>query len=348
MNVREVFTKRQAIVSYTIGELVQMFHNEQITLREINRLQVRMIRRYILSNALTEQVYLPPIVARVEDGKLLDEGKPTRLVIIDGTQRVKALTELQVYVEKAIGSDDDQARLEALMLIGELDKIEVAFQVFEGLDTQEADQLYIDLNTKSKKVALSKRISFDSRNEINQTTNKVLQSNDLLKKAGVELEKRAVMRPKNKNLLSLSQLRQIIAYFITGKRISSSLAYEAEMNLLNDDHIEMINVWFDELFKLYPVKTIGNYEVSMLASFPLLYAVAVYAVVDTEEMKFEEKKEVIISRMRKLDKVDWARTNTVWRAFKGSERGREKYYYLDNDKKTIDALTSWLQRQGGE
>ena len=348
MIVREVFTKRQAMVSYTIGELVEMFNNEQITLREINKLQVRMIRRYILSNALKEQVYLPPIVARVEDGRSLDEGKPANLVIIDGTQRLKALMELQTYVEKAISSDDDQARLEGLELIGGLEKIEVAFQIFEGLDAGEADQLYIDLNTKSKKVALSKRISFDSRNEINQATNKVLQRNDLLKKAGVELEKRAVMRPKNKNLLSLSQLRQIIAYFITGKRISSNLAYEAEMNLLNDDPIEIIDVWFDELFKLYPVKRIGNYEVSMLASFPLLYAVAVYAVVDTGDMNFEEKKEVVIARMRKLEKVDWARTNTVWREFNGSVRGREKYYYLNNDKKTIDALTSWLQRQGGE
>ncbi len=343
-----MFTKRQAMISYTIGELTQMITNQQITLREVNKLQVRMIRRYILSNAVTEQVYLPPIVARVEEGKLLDEGKPTRLVIVDGTQRMKALTELQAYVEKAIGSDNDQARLDGLKLIGALDKVEVAFQVFEGLDEQEANQLYVDLNTKSKKVALSKRISFDSRNEINQTTNKVLNSNSLLKEAGVELEKRAVMRPKNKKLISLSQLRQIVAYFITGKQISSSLAYEAEMNTINDEHIEIINAWFDELFKLHSVKTIGNYEVSMLASFPLLYAIAVYAAEGIRDMKKEERKEVVISRMSKLEKVDWSRTNSVWRKFNGSERGREKYYYLNNDKKTIDALVFWLQRQGGE
>lgn len=38
-------------------------------------------------------------------------------------------------------------------------------------------------------------------------TNEILQVNELLKVAGVEQEKHAVMRPKNKNLVSLSQLR---------------------------------------------------------------------------------------------------------------------------------------------
>ncbi|WP_269051105.1 DNA sulfur modification protein DndB [Sporosarcina sp. G11-34] len=234
-----------------------------------------------------------------------------------------------------------------LQLLYTLDKIEISVQVFEGLDTNEADQLYIDLNTKSKKVALSKRISFDSRNEINQTTNEVLHGNRLLKEAGVEQEKRAVMRPKNKNFVSLSQLRQLVAYFITGKRISSSLAFKAEMTSQNDENIALINVWFEEVFKLHPVKTIGNYEVSMLASFPLLYAVAVYASEGLEEESVEGKAQTIVSRMQHLKKVNWARSKPEWRKFKGSERGREKYYYLANDKKNIEALISWLRRQGG-
>lgn len=342
-----MFTKRQAIISYTIKELVEMYAHQQIVLREVNKLQVRMIRGYILNNALEEQIYLPPIVARIAEGSSLDDGKPMDLIIIDGSQRVKALTELQIYAEKAISSDDDKARNEGLKLIGMLDEIEVAIQIFEGFSKKEADQLYIDLNTKGKKVALSKRISFDSRNEINQTTNEVLQGNALLKRAGVELEKRAVMRPKNKKLLSLSQLRQIVAYFITGKRISSSLAFNVDMNLQSDDTIDSINVWFEELFNMHPVETIGDYKVSMLASYPVLYALAIYASEDSEE-GLGDRKDTIRSRMRRLEKVDWRPANPVWRTFEGAERGREKYYYLTNNKKTIDSLVYWLQLQGGE
>lgn len=348
MLINDVFTKRQTIINYPIKVMLQMLTDKELTLKEINKVQVRMIRRYILDNLLTEQIYLPPIVARLKEGSLFTDSKPTQLIVIDGTQRIYALAQLSMYIRKAISSDDEETRGKGLELLYTLDKIEIAVQVFEGFDTNEADQLYIDLNTISKKVALSKRISFDSRNEINQTTNEILHSNSLLKKAGVEQEKRAVMRPKNKNFISLSQLRQLVAYFITGKRISSTLAFTTEMTAHNDENIALINLWFEELFKLHPVKTIGNYEVSKLASFPLLYAVAVYASTGLEEESFEGKKEAIVSRMQQLRKVDWARSSPVWRNFNGSERGREKYYYLANDKKNIDALLSWLQRQGGE
>lgn len=347
MLINEIFEKKQTIVNYKVKDLLKMLSENRLTLRETNKVQVRMIRKYLFDNILTKEIYMPPIVAMLKKGSLSD-GKPTQLTIIDGSQRLKALSQLGVMISKAIQSEDEEERKKGFKLNYSLDEVEVAVQIFEGFSTAEANQLYIDLNTKGKKVALSKRIAYDSRNEINQTTNQVLSNNEQLRRAGVEQEKNAVMRPKNKNLLSLSQLRQLVTLFITGKAVTSNATLDTIKLLPTEENIDLINTWFEELFKLYPVSTIGDYNKSMLASFPLLLAVVNYAIEDTEELSFFEKKKRIIERMRGLKKVDWTRESTVWREFSGSERGRDRYFYLDNNKRNIRALIAWLQLKGGE
>ena len=324
-----------------------MLAEGRLKVREKNQLQVRKIRNYIFDNVLADQIYLPPLVAYLEEGKLGDH-KPLRLTIIDGTQRILALSQTNSMIVHRIHSEVEEERRQGLKLLQSLNSTELAVQVFEGLEETEADQLYIDLNTKSKKVSLSKRIAYDSRNEINRITNEILLENLQLKGAGVEEEKRAVMRPNNKNFVSLSQLRQLVGLFITGKTISSSLVQENLFTLNGEENRELINLWLKELFKLHPVETMGDYEVCMLASFPLLYSVANYAVKDMEELSFDEKKTELLRRMKSLRRVDWHPANKVWKTFKGNERGSRRLFFIQQDKANMTAIVSWLQLQGGE
>lgn len=347
MIVNDIFTKKQAVINYPVKELVAMLADGRLKVREKNKLQVRKIRSYIVDNVLTDQVYLPPVVAYIEEGTL-SEGRPNRLTIIDGTQRMVALSQTNSLIYQRLNSEVEEERQQARKLLQSLYSTDLAVQVFEGLAENEADQLFIDLNTKSKKVSLSKRIAYDSRNEINRITNEILLDNEELKRAGVEVEKRAVIRPNNKNLLSLSQLRQIVGLFITGKTISSSLVQENLFTLNGDENIELINLWFKELFELHPSETIGDYEVSMLGSYPLLYSLVNYAIKDMEEMGYEEKKAELHRRMKRLDEVDWHPSNSVWKGFKGSERGAKRLYFINKDRKNMAAIAAWLQLQGGE
>lgn len=347
MIIEQVFEKKQMMVSYTLNELTEMLAEGRLFLREVNKGQVLQIRRYVVDNILEEQIYMPPIIAMLPSGALHD-GKPTELKIIDGTQRMKALTNLHSATDRMTNSDDSLEQKKGFALFYMLDQVQVAVQVFEGLTQKEADQLYIDLNTKGKKVSLSKRISFDSRDEVNRTTNRILESHEQLKTAGVELEKIAVVRPKNKNLLSLSQLRRIVSFFITGKFSERQIAITNEHRAKTEEHIEVIHTWFDELFTLYPAKTIGDYEKSMLGSYPLLSALARYAYEGLEEERFETKKRTIEYRMRRLSHIDWSRDQEVWKTFDGSLRGKARYYYLNSDKKTQAALVNWLHLEGGE
>lgn len=335
-----VFSKQQSIHSYSIETLEKMFMEGKLKLREINIPQVRQIRNYILDNALEERIYFPPIVAYKKEGVQSDT-----LYIIDGNQRMMAFTQLYEFAFKKLGSDDPKDAEKARKVLDFICDTEIAVQVFEGLSEKEANQMYVDFNTKGKKVALSKRIAFDSRSDINQITNKVLQGNTMLRSAGIEMEKRAIIRPANKNFLSLSQLRQVVTVFLTGK-MTVDQNKNIELSLDVDQYLELIRTWFNELFALYPAKSIGDYEKSMLASFPLVMAVVLYALSDMENMSFEERKATIISRMKGLKGVDWSRDNPVWTNFEGSIRGAFKYFYLDNNKKNIEKMAKWLEQQG--
>ncbi|WP_157273160.1 DNA sulfur modification protein DndB [Neobacillus bataviensis] len=339
--MNNVFSKRQAMVTYTIQELTTLIQNGQVKLREVNKLHVRAIKKYILENVLTEQIYFPPLVAAAER---LGEDKPLELMIIDGNQRLKAFCQIEEMGSREVKSDNEEHMKIGYKLLQFLQKTEVAVQIFEGLAKEEADQLFIDLNTKGKKVALSKRIAFDSRKELNKITNTILKNNKQLKIAGVEIEKRAIVRPTNKKLLSLSQLRQIVAIFLTGRMIHRVVDDYYEANLAANDYIKLITVWFNELFQQYPPDRMGDFEESMLANFPLLLSVAYYVNKGMEKQSFEERQQEMFHRMERLRQVDWKRDNPVWKNYKGVIRSG--YYFLSNDKKNIEKLVALLEQQG--
>lgn len=217
-----------------------MWGEGKLHVRNKNQLQIRKIRNYIFENVVAEQIYLPSLVAAIEQGNLT-EGKPARLTIIYGTQRILALAQINSLLVSRIHSDIDEERKQGKKLLHSLNDTELAVQIFEGLSTNETDQLYINPNTKSKKVSLSKRIAYDSRNEINRITNEIQMGNGLLRKAGVELEKRAVMRPNNKNFISLSQLRKIVELFAIGKTVSSNPAQDKLFPMASEETVELIN-----------------------------------------------------------------------------------------------------------
>lgn len=346
MTIESVFNAKQALFTYSIPELMEMETEGRLETRTTRKENVRKLRSYITENYATGDIYLPPLVASCQEGEL--EGKPSRLVVIDGNHRLKAFLQLETYILKGMSSVNDVEYSEAINLQRVLDSIEVPFQIFEGLSTEEVNQLYIDHNRKGKKVGLSKRIAYDSRDQINVVTNSLLNANEQLKEAGVEQEKNAVMRPANKNLMSLAQLRRIVELFIAEIETGQKTKRDVDSISKEENYIELVNSWFEELFMLYPVKAIGNFHESMLANFPLLYAVASYAVDSIGELAFEDQIKTVQRRMRNLSAINWERDQDVWTRFEGDVKGREAYFYLDPSNSNRRALIDWLQQKGGE
>ena len=70
MMIHNVFTKKQAMLTMNITELVKRVSEGTILIREVNHTHVRAIKRYIFDNCHNGQVYFPPIVAHLDEGTL--------------------------------------------------------------------------------------------------------------------------------------------------------------------------------------------------------------------------------------------------------------------------------------
>jgi hypothetical protein len=268
--------------------------------------------------------------------------------VIDGNVRVKAFYQLPQLIKEKEASLEFSDICKAEKLKAFIENGSIAVQLFEGLPEDTINQLYIDFNTKGKKVALSKLISYDSRNEINQITNAVLNQNLDLQIAGVEMEKSAVIKPKNPNLLSLSQLRKLIATFLKSDLVSSVPKGVIASNLEKEEKVELIVHWFHYLFELHQPESIGDYKQTILSSFPLLNSIAYYSIKGTEDMNFDEKMMEMERRMKAIQSVDFSIHNPIWETFDGRVHTKEEVVLLQNSSKTIYQIADWLKQQAGE
>ena len=90
MNLQELGTKKRSMTSFSIVELISLVRNGQIQVRDTDQTRVRSIRNYLLENALTENIYIPPLIVNLEEGEISDPST-MKLSIIDGSQRMKVL-----------------------------------------------------------------------------------------------------------------------------------------------------------------------------------------------------------------------------------------------------------------
>lgn len=340
--IHQLFEKKQAVVTYTITELVDLMDAGHIQPRDVMQRNVKLIKEYILSNIESGHVYLPPIVAGVKDETL--EEKPQELLIIDGSARLKAIHQLKDYLDDDIDGDSPEEIRHKYAKHKALKDTSLSVQLFEGLSREEMDQLFVDMNSKGKKVALSKLIEYDSRNDVNRITNQVLKSNRALSVAGIEIEKQALIKPNNKKFLSLAQLRKLVSTLLTGEIKTTIPKNQLTEAGSLEKNVEFINFWFEKLFELHPCETIGDYPTTMLAGHPLLTALAHYSVRDLDGAEYNAKIKTIEERMNDLKGVNWDSNQRLWERFEGRENERWNYYQLTNDRKNIIEISNWLEQ----
>lgn len=315
-----------------LTELSHMIAEERLILRETKKEHVQALRTYFMTGHDKKQVYLPMLVAnKKSDGKLQ---------MVDGSTRAKAIYSLYVMMQnKKFNKNEVMTKLAVYF-----ENSSIGIQVFNNLSEEECNQLYIDFNTRGKKVALSKLIEYDSRHLHNQITNKLMETNTKLKQAEIETEKRAIIRPTNKHFLSLSQLRQIVGVFMEGNHLASKKETNKTYPLTEQEYVELVNTWINELFQWHDPTDIGNYHNTMLASFPVILSLVYYVNEGEVEKTLEERVVKVKKKMQALTKIDWSSQNKSWQSFKGSYRNGTNLYFLNNDLGTIKQLINWYKQ----
>lgn len=329
----------QQLAIFTVQEIAEQLEQEKIILRKTEPRHTRKIRQYVMEQFMVGDVYISPIVASENDGVLY---------IIDGSSRLRSIVDILPLTDRMLLSGNKEEQKKAAQLNTSIGDVQLAFQIFKDFTEEERDQLYLDANTKGKKVALSKRIAYDSRNTINNVTNELLQQHEALRFAGIEQEKVSINRPANKNFLSLSQLRSVVSLFLVGKETESGIHTQYVDQELIEKRLPLLNAWLDELFTLEGPEKVGDYNMSILASFLFVRALTYYAL-KGEDLVIQEKKEKYIrNRMKALKHISWETCQPLWQRFDGKHRGIYQLYFVTNNKKNLEAITAWLCSEGGD
>ncbi len=325
----------QTVEIFSISNLIQMVKEQQILTRDPYQHRIKSFKDYIEGN-ISGDIFIPPIV--------LNKDKHSNFQVIDGSVRILALMQLERRIGEMENSPDLEDYTDSIKLRGFLTHGYISAQIFEGLDEDNINQLYIDFNTKAKKVSISKLISYDSRDKVNVLTNNLLKGFPELVIAGIEKEKRAVMKPSNKNLVSLMQLKKLVATFLKSELIS----VVPKINVINqyseEENIELIKVWFNRLFEIVEPEIAGDYHKTMLSSFPLLNAMAYYAVKDAQILNFEQMKNHITEKMKAIQHLDYGHGNEIWKEFEGRKE-KHDYIILKNSQTNIRKIVHWLERE---
>lgn len=329
----------QRLAVFTVQEIAEQIEQQMIVLRKTEARHTRKIRQYVMEQFMTGDVFIPPIVATENEGVLY---------IMDGSSRLRSIVDILPLANRMLLSDDMEEQKKAAQLCASIGDMKLAFQIFKDFTKEEQDQLFLDANTKGKKVALSKRIAYDSRNTINTVTNELLQQHEALRFAGIEQEKVSINRPANKNFLSLSQLRAIVSLFLVGKETESGIHTQSVDQELIDRRMPILNAWLDELFILESPEKIGDYHISILASFLFVRGLAHYALKGEQFIGQTKKVDYVRNRMKALNHISWETCQPLWHRFDGNYRGSSRLYFVHNNKKTLGAITDWLCSEGGD
>lgn len=327
----------QSIDTVSIQEVIEWIESGLIKYRTHNQPRVKLFKTYIVDNINSHFLFIPPVVIN-------RSGEPqSEYTVIDGNVRIKALSQLKALIKEKEESEDIEDMIIGHKLRQFFEYGVISVQWFDSLSTETINQLYIDFNTKGKKVSLSKLIAYDSRNEINHITNEILNHNLELQIAGIEMEKRSVVKPRNSNLLSLSQLRRLITIFLTHVPTLTVPKGPIKTSLNKEENIELVSEWFYSLFELHEPATIGDYKQTILSSFPLLTAMAYYSIKDTEHLTFEEKQQVMCKRMQALHSLNFKTEHPIWNQFEGTINHKTNLIILRGTTTNILSLASWLE-----
>lgn len=325
----------QNVEVFPIKDLIGMVKEHQIIIRNPYQHRIKSFKDYIEGN-LSGDIFIPPIVMNIDEYGGFQ--------VIDGSVRLQALVQLERRMIEKESSPNLDDYTDAVKLRNFLSNGYLSVQIFERLEEGDVNQLYIDFNTKGKKVSVSKLISYDSRNKVNVLTNNLLEGFPELEKAGVEKEKRSIIKPSNKNLLSLMQLKKLVATFLKNELISAVPKIQVINQYSEEENIELIRTWFNCLFEIMDPAEIGDYSKSMLSSFPLLHAMAYYSVKGTHELNFEQKKIHIINKMKAIKNLNYKHENNIWKEFEG-RKAKYNYVVLKTSQINIFEIVNWLEQE---
>ncbi|UTR06986.1 DGQHR domain-containing protein [Alkalihalobacillus sp. LMS6] len=162
------------------------------------------------------------------------------LVIIDGQHRLKALD--QFYLGELNNINLNNSNFES----------SITAQIYIGLTIEQERNLFIDINSKSKKVTNSLITKYDSRDIMNILTTDLYKISSHVRSLGIQFDKSRVYRPRDTEFTTSVKFKIFLSIILFGKNSLNS----ADLHLIRNNYDETLNLlakFFDVFVHAIPV-----------------------------------------------------------------------------------------------
>lgn len=221
------YESRKTLICVTLKELTDSFREGRVMTKRVIPSRVSTIKRLLVENANLQPFYFSPIIAHMENG-VLEHELNGKITIIDGTQRVHAFVDLAMLMEKNIHSMINHEADIAWKNYYLMENWRIPILIFEGLSKTEQHNFSVECYKNNPyPMFISKEQQIDSI------------SNNV-----IELDEGDFFTTKT---MSLTQLKQIVSIFVTGKLMGKVKDANFIPVLHREEYVQLIHYWMKRL-----------------------------------------------------------------------------------------------------
>jgi len=325
----------------TVRDLLEVYTIDNSVNRDINYARLKNISKYIDSYDSPIGIFLPSLVfSFIEDvGNYYDITKkelriPTgvKLKVIDGQHRIKGL-------EYFLNVSEDLDKKEEIL------NSNLTAQIYFGLNENNQKDVFVDINSNSKRVSMSLITKYDTRDIMRVLVRDLYDSSHALQNAGVEFNKSRIVRPTNELLFTSAHLKNFIALLLFGtaniSKKNEKLAKEKY-----DDILMFLDKFFTILFDVLP-SVPGDVRKYTLGHEALQNAIAFYLhkeiILEIEpDLSWIPDWEI---EVEKLKHFDWSIRNPLFQQHMIISRVNTNYEFKAFIDSKHDKLSKILENE---
>ncbi|MTV50835.1 DGQHR domain-containing protein [Heliobacillus mobilis] len=283
--------------------------------RKLNKRRVKSIANYILMGIKDGNLcFLSAITATCRGPIQYNEATnqlsidiSTQMSVNDGQHRFAGVKMALDTMRRKVDTSQGQQRLEYSEKLKKLEDMAIPVVIFGNLTKVMEQQLFHDLNLLANKPTKSVSLKFDNSDLYNAMAKELKNENEWLIRFGIETE-RTSLSERNRELMVLSTLRNMISFIISGTDKDSNAVLTLEnYNTWKTDVSELI----DKLFSVLPedCNDRSRYIIGLAATIQGIGKYINYLI---------NKENLSDEKLSGLKKVDWKHTNPHWNGAGGT------------------------------
>lgn len=216
----------------SVEELLEIYVIDHTVNRDIQHHKILKLNKYLDEIDSELGIYIPAIILSHEGNEPIKEDnffifeKKKNFIVLDGQHRIKAF-------EYFLENNTDKSKKNTIL------QSKITTQIYFNLTDREKRQLFIDINSRARRVSKNLAVKYDDRDPVNTLINDLLKNekNNPLLKMGVDRDKSRIVRPSNKNWISARRLSYFINYLLFGvTRLS-----ETNKSILKNQYEEVLS-----------------------------------------------------------------------------------------------------------